>query len=208
MVEALKQGDNSLPAIQPNSLTADQKIHGMPCHTVQCYMLGCPDAPTWHLGIAAELNGQLDIPSLQLAVADLCKRHEVLSTRFQADRDGLTFQKVTQPALSIELGQMIAEDEDHAARSMSEVTNWHYDMENGPLARILLIKLSEQRHWLVIAIHHAISDAESRGILWRDLGRLYVARAQQTSSELPELSLEEADYSAWEQAQVWATMRS
>lgn len=159
MVEALKLEENSLPAIQPLSLSADQKATGIPCHTVQRFMLSCPDAPTWHLGIAAKLDGQLDIPSLQLAVADLCKRHEVLSTRFRANPNGLSFQKVTQPALSIQLGQMVAEDEDHAASSMSEITKRHYNMQQGPLARILLIKLSEQKHWLVVAIHHAISDA-------------------------------------------------
>lgn len=159
MVEALKQGSDSLPAIQPNSFTADQKATGIPCHNVQRFMLSCPNVPTWHLGVAAELDGQLDVPCLQLAVADLCKRHEVLSTRFRTDTDGHFFQKVTQPALSIELGQMVAQNEDHAASSMSEVISRHYNMQHGPLARILLIKLSEKRHWLVVAIHHAIGDA-------------------------------------------------
>ncbi|KAK9817520.1 hypothetical protein WJX74_005507 [Apatococcus lobatus] len=169
MVEALLQGDPSLPPILPGSITSDQK---------------------------RELLGQLDVASLRQAVADLCERHEALSTRFKADPKSSSIQKVTQPGLRIELEQAAAEDEKHAASMTSAATCRRYDMSKGPLARVFLIRLSEHRHWLVVAIHHAISDATSRSIIWHDLGRLYTARAQQQPSRLPKLSLQEADYSA------------
>lgn len=52
---------------------------------------------------------------------------------------------------------------------------------------------------LNLAVH-----AASRAIIWRDLGGLYAARSQQKPADLPDLSLGEADYSAWEHTQVQA----
>jgi hypothetical protein len=48
-----------------------------------------------------------------------------------------------------------------------------FNLELGPLLRILLVQLGEEDHVLVVSTHHIISDQWSYGVIARELVKCY-----------------------------------
>ena len=44
-----------------------------------------------------------------------------------------------------------------------------FDLENGPLLQVRLLRLGEQEHILLLTMHHIISDGWSRDVLLHEL---------------------------------------
>src|SRR5262249_52431164 len=53
-------------------------------------------------------------------------------------------------------------------------------------------------HVALVVMHHIVSDGWSVGVLHRELAALYAAYAAGRPSPLPELSVQYADYAAWQ----------
>ncbi|MGI4806439.1 MAG: non-ribosomal peptide synthetase, partial [Janthinobacterium lividum] len=62
-----------------------------------------------------------------------------------------------------------------------------YDLENGPLFKTTLFKLSEQRYHFTFSAHHIICDGWSLGIFLQDLSKLYAAYQQGAKPMLPKV---------------------
>src|SRR6185295_9427981 len=62
-----------------------------------------------------------------------------------------------------------------------------FDLETGPLARVVLIKHSAEEHSIVCTLHHLISDGWSKGVLVKDISTLSEAFCRANQSPLPEL---------------------
>ncbi len=73
-----------------------------------------------------------------------------------------------------------------------------FDLARGPLVRAGLVRLGEDRHALLFTLHHIAGDGWSIGVLMRELAALYPALAAGLPSPLPELSVQYADYAAWQ----------
>ena len=73
-----------------------------------------------------------------------------------------------------------------------------FDLENGPLLEVRLLRLGEQEHILLLTMHHIISDGWSWGVLLHELAVLYDAFSQGQPSPLPELPMQYADYAHWQ----------
>ena len=50
-----------------------------------------------------------------------------------------------------------------------------FDLVNGPLWRVRVLRLTPDHHALVLVLHHIICDGWSRGVLVHELGELYTA---------------------------------
>ena len=137
---------------------------------------------TYNMPASVRLRGALDVVALERAFAAVVERHEALRTRF-AVVDGGPVQ-VIEPAGSFELAiedlSELAEDE-RATMTRGRVqalTQHPFDLERGPLFRAHLLRLSEQEHIAVVAMHHIVSDGWSIGVLIREVGALYAAFSQ------------------------------
>jgi hypothetical protein len=73
-----------------------------------------------------------------------------------------------------------------------------FDLERGPLARAVLIRLTDTRHILLLTMHHIISDAWSMRILISELDRLYDAFSSGRPQPLDPLPMQYADYAQWQ----------
>ena len=65
------------------------------------------------------------------------------------------------------------EREDEAQRLAQEEVHKPFDLAQGPLLRVRLLRLGEQEHLLFVAMHHIISDGWSLGVLAHELAVLY-----------------------------------
>jgi hypothetical protein len=66
------------------------------------------------------------------------------------------------------------------------------------LIRAGILNLAADKHILLLTMHHIVSDAWSSGIFFRELGELYSAALERRPPTLPELTIQYADYAAWQ----------
>ena len=162
-----------------------------------------PTIASYNLPVAVRLTGSLDVGALEESLNEVVKRHDALRTSFPVceGRPVQVIAPVRQVALlEIDLTEFPAEArEGEAARLASVEASRPFDLAQGPLFRAKLLRLREEEHVLIVTMHHIVSDGWSIGILMRELAALYEAFRVGKPSPLPELPIQYADYSLWQQ---------
>ncbi|MFY0567266.1 non-ribosomal peptide synthase/polyketide synthase [Archangium lansingense] len=156
-----------------------------------------PGSTTYNIPSAVMLDGELDASLLRQALEALVLRHESLRTTF--DLQGDEPVQVIHPRLDIPLPIVDLSEAELKQRITQEVQRT-FNLEHGPLLRALLLRLSPQRHVLVLTVHHSVSDGWSMGVLVREVGALYSTLASGQTPALPSLPVQYADYAAWQRA--------
>ena len=161
-----------------------------------------PESTSYNLPLAVRLTGSLDCTALQRSLSEIVRRHEALRTTF-ATADGEPVQ-VIHPAVEvslplIDLSRLPANEREREAERLSVEEAGHvFSLERGPLLRARLIKQKEDEHVVLFTMHHIISDAWSKDLLIKEVAALYEAYSRGGDSELEELSIQYADYAAWQ----------
>jgi amino acid adenylation domain-containing protein len=147
-----------------------------------------------------DLEGRLDITALATALRELLRRHEVLRSVF-ADADGIPFQVATQvfpPLAVIDLTALPEPLRQPAVRALAAAEGGTaFDLTRGPIFRARLLRLDEETHLLLLAIHHIVADLWSFGVILRDVGMLYERILAGDLTPLPDLPIQYADFAAW-----------
>jgi amino acid adenylation domain-containing protein len=155
----------------------------------------------YHVVQGLRLHGPLQRDALVAALNRIVWRHEVLRTTF-ASYEGEATQQITPADESrFELVEDAwPEDADQAAleRLVAEESSAPFDLVRGPLIRGRLIRQAADRHVLLIAMHHIVSDGWSTSIFLSELSTLYGAFVRGESDPLPALALQYADYAIWQ----------
>jgi amino acid adenylation domain-containing protein/non-ribosomal peptide synthase protein (TIGR01720 family) len=136
-----------------------------------------PGNPFYHYAETYRLKGHLDIDKLQEAYRGVVARHDILRTTVWAV-DGVARQQVhTNPSFEFyfqDLSKLTSEAREAAAKEHClKVANAPFNLQKGPLSRLLLIRLDEDSHLLLIAMHHIITDKWSMRVLREELARMY-----------------------------------
>ncbi|HTG35649.1 MAG TPA: non-ribosomal peptide synthase/polyketide synthase [Thermoanaerobaculia bacterium] len=161
-----------------------------------------PGSSAYNLFGAVRLEGRLDLPALERTFAEIVRRHESLRTTFAVD-NGRPRQVISPPgpfALPrIDLSALAAP----RARGEAELlvhghANRPFDLTAGSLLRLTLLRLAGDEHWVLLAMHHIVSDGWSMGVFVRELGAVYAAFRQGAPSPLPPLPIQYADYALWQ----------
>jgi amino acid adenylation domain-containing protein len=161
-----------------------------------------PSNPVYNVSGVLRLGGKLDLAKLEQAFAALVMRHEVLRTSFPLGREGYE-QRIAPfvtPRIELvtieQLGPL--EREARVETIVAREAKRPFDLENGPVLRLLLLRLAEQEHVLLVNMHHIVSDAWSLNIFMDEVASLYSAALDQKPASLPELPLQYADYAVWQ----------
>ncbi|MGZ4112072.1 MAG: non-ribosomal peptide synthetase, partial [Tumebacillaceae bacterium] len=88
--------------------------------------------------------------------------------------------------------------EQTVAEAMQAETKTAFDLAEGPLIRASLLKVSDEEHVLLLSMHHIISDGWSMNVFLRDLAVSYEAHLTEASSTQAPLTLQYADFAAWQ----------
>ena len=161
-----------------------------------------PGSSTFHIPAALYLTGILDIPALERAFLKLIQRHEALRTVFlQAGDDPCqVVREISEFSIPLESLMDLAE-----AERMSEVKSrverevrTSFDLKDGPLIRARLYKLDDNKHGLIVTMHHIVTDGWSMGIFVREISALYAAERMGAQAPLPELQIQYPDFAAWQ----------
>jgi amino acid adenylation domain-containing protein len=157
----------------------------------------------YNMSAGLRLTGELHRNALTQALNRISARHDSIRTTFVM-RDDVAVQYVGSadagfPLVERDLQAMPPEERDNALRAaIDEEAVSPFDLQAGPLARGLLLRVSQTEHVLVISMHHIISDGWSIGVFVRELRALYTAFSSNLPDPLPPLPLQYADYALWE----------
>src|SRR5882724_777184 len=152
------------------------------------------------------LEGSVDQSILEQALNELVKRHEVLRGVCRAIDGKPTL--LIRPTLKLHLGvidlRVLApkQRESEMDRLCSEEAKRGFDLKNGPLVRIGLLRIEDKRHVLTLTIHHIVCDGWSIGILLEELAKVYTAICEGKPSPLAELAIQFGDYAVWQREQL------
>lgn len=163
----------------------------------------------YNLSAAYLLSGPFDTAAFERAFAALIRRHEALRTVFIAAEGeaGETVRQrvLAQPVAGVGLVDLRGgPDPEAAARALAERdAETPFDLAAGPLLRAQMLVVGNDRHVLLVSIHHIVSDAASVAIMVDELLTLYRAEtAGGAADPLPPLRIQYKDYAVWDNARI------
>ena len=161
-----------------------------------------PGNTTYNLSLALRLRGSLNLKVLEQTFCEIVRRHETLRTTFYVE-NGQPYQRISAPGTFklplIDLRKLPeAERENEVRRLITEQELQPFDLAEGPLFRTTLLQLTNADHYLLVTMHHTISDGWSLGIFYQEFQVLYENYLEGKPSPLPELPIQFADFAHWQ----------
>ncbi|MFI9814178.1 non-ribosomal peptide synthetase [Saccharothrix variisporea] len=143
-------------------------------------------SPTYNVPFAVRIDGRLDVDALNLALADVVRRHEVLRTVYP-EFEGKPYQQALDvlPTLVLDTG----DPRDAAARA--------FDLDREPPFEARLYRVGDH-HVLSLLTHHIASDGWSAERLIADLTTAYTERERGRTPDWAPLPVQYADYALWQ----------
>ncbi|KAF9560155.1 hypothetical protein EC968_006346, partial [Mortierella alpina] len=159
----------------------------------------------YHVPFASRLHGPLDHDSLEKTLNVLFARHESLHTVFVAiDGQPKVQLLAADNNFSLVIRDLSGEQDKEAMvkKLIAHEAKAPFDLEKGPLFRAQLIQLADDEHVLLITMHHIVTDGWSRGVMFRELNKLYEAYVSGLPDPLAPLFIQYPDYAAWQRQQL------
>lgn len=175
-----------------------------------------PGLPQFNLPFAYRLQGPLNVPALERALAGVVRRHASLRTSF-AWREELPFARVAQAA---DIGSILTKT-DLAPRTRARnarvkellltkaqleaerVSLEPIEVNHAPLFRAHLFRLDAKDHVLLLVMHDIIIDGWSMVIFMEELAELYSASIAGREARLAEPGLQFSEFAHWQRQ--WST---
>ncbi|MBI6587684.1 syringopeptin non-ribosomal peptide synthetase SypA, partial [Pseudomonas syringae] len=152
----------------------------------------------YNIPMALSLEGTLDVTALTRALARIVERHETLRSRL-VSREGAA-QVLFAPTCAD--ATLSVEDIRHVPHRLQEAIRVEavapFNLADGPLIRAHLLHVADDRHVLLLTVHHIVADGWSMGVLSQELLALYPAFCQGQPDPLPPLAIQYTDYAVWQ----------
>ncbi len=142
----------------------------------------------------------VELETFERVCQQIIERHSSLRTTFVAI-DGEPKQRIDREAIFvyqlIDL-QELADPEQTARKEINEQITTPFDLGEGPLYRVVFIRLAKTYSLILLVMHHIIADGWSLDIFQQEFLQLYTAELSGQKVRLPELPVEYVDYAAWQ----------
>ena len=142
-----------------------------------------PDSAAYNLATAARVRSGLDPLALERAWDALVRRHPLMRATLHEVR-GVPRQRITATCevSGFELIPGFATDADQALRAEAERP---FDLQRGPLFRLLVAERPAGEYLLLLSVHHAVADFRSLEVITTELGHFYRGETGGAVAPLP-----------------------
>lgn len=153
-----------------------------------------------NLSIFIELKGKLNHVALEKSANQILARHDVLRTRFILGMGNPEPEILDSFSLSLPVIDLQKEAQpEEAARTLAEKEVLiPFDLGQAPLIRFQLYQTHPEKHLMLLAAHHTISDGWSLGVFLKELMQFYGANVNQQEAQVAALPIQYADYAYWQ----------
>ncbi|MFL4949327.1 condensation domain-containing protein [Streptomyces sp. MMS24-I31] len=153
----------------------------------------------YHVPVTLHLRGALSVPALTEALRTLTARHSILRTRYPIGPEGEPIAVVHDP----EPVDLPCRDvEGNVGELLDRAAAAPFDLEADAPIRSVLLKVSDDEHYLHVTLHHIVTDAWSTNILLQELTTAYTMHIRGERPGLPELTVQYRDHARWQRAQA------
>ena len=135
------------------------------------------------------IEGPLDIEKVENAIRAVVQRHEAFRSGFVV-RNGVPVKIVVE---RVDFRLARAEGTESAVPVVASQLRADYDLASPPLFRASLLTVGEQRHILIVANHHIVSDGVTEAMFMREISQLY------RGAKLEPCPLQYTDFTLWQQ---------
>ena len=161
-----------------------------------------PGSSIYNVPLALRLEGELEVEALARSFSEVVRRHEVLRTSF-GEVDGEAIQIIAAASevrvVVTDLTELEGREQERQVQELAEAeANEAFDLGQGPLLRVQLLRLGAADHVLLLTMHHIVSDGWSLRVLTEEVVVLYEAYLAEEPSPLAELGIQYADYAVWQ----------
>ncbi|MGE5457465.1 MAG: amino acid adenylation domain-containing protein, partial [Methanococcaceae archaeon] len=161
-----------------------------------------PDGSMFNVPAALEISGLINRKVLEKSTEIIINKHEILRSVFSNDH-GIPKQKVQEiKKFKIIYHDLSGQTSKLKNKHKDEIINKHleesFDLLNGPLLKIILIKTSAKKHLLIMIFHHIIADGWSIPIFVQELSVIYNQLLTGINPEIKNASLQYYDYALWQ----------
>ncbi|MFD7054933.1 amino acid adenylation domain-containing protein [Streptomyces mirabilis] len=124
------------------------------------------------------LTGQVDPERMRAAGQAVLDRYDSLRTAFVATAAGeqvqVLLKHVALPWQALDWSDLSQAEQDVALQDLlAQDKSTHFDTAAPPMLRLTLVKRADERHELVLTVHHIVYDGWSGPLVLEDLLRLY-----------------------------------
>ncbi|MCP4156945.1 MAG: hypothetical protein GY757_55040 [bacterium] len=151
-----------------------------------------PESVGYNLPAAFILEGELHKERLRETFKRLVRRHESLRTSFVMVDDEPVQRVHDDGAMGFEICCSDAVGAGFTEEKIIADFSAPFLLEKAPLLRVALVKRGEDRHLLLIEMHHIITDGISVGILSSEFLPHYI------DDVLPRLRIQYRDFARWQ----------
>jgi non-ribosomal peptide synthetase component F/thioesterase domain-containing protein/acyl carrier protein len=161
-----------------------------------------PNSSAYNMPVVVRCTGTLDVAVLERSLQGVVRRHEVLRASFPVLAGKSTQTIVATPPLPFSVINLEAipadQREAEAYRIATENAHKGFDLANGPVLRVVLLRLSQKMHLLVWNMPCMVCDGASSDVFYQDLIAIYGAFSAGQPSPLAELPIQYADFAHWQ----------
>ncbi len=127
--------------------------------------------------VLLEFPADLDATVLELTFDKVVNRHPSLRSVVRDDEQGTRVRHYMRPEMRVVdlTGHDPETRQREAERVAGENIDREFDLKNGPLIRLLAIRLEADRTWLCLAASHLVCDGWSLEVIMQDLSQYYEA---------------------------------
>lgn len=141
---------------------------------------------SYNLSLSIELDGFLNELALYKSLHDLLEEHEMLRSSFTSDGKYICIYNGSEIDYKVnDIMHLSAEEKNEFVYQLNKSdSKTLFDLENGPLFRAYLTKISHEKTILKLTAHHIICDGWSFGVILNDLSALYSAHVTKSEPRL------------------------
>lgn len=159
------------------------------------------DNPFYNYADLYSLKGPLNVTNLHKALELVYTSHDVLRSTFSVE-NGVVRPKISANTKLDILTYDLSKDpkpidQKNVSNILNADVNKAFVLESGPLIRVSLIKLSPIEHFLLLTLHHIVTDKWSMGIFRGQLAKYYSALEAGEEITLDVPSIQYYDYAHW-----------
>ena len=153
---------------------------------LSCAIGGKESSLAYNESVSLDLKGIFHPEHFSSALQEVIKRHEALRSSVSADGDMLLVYKHLPAAVEEENIVDVTDQTTYLSHFIANQMEQVFDLEEGPLFRLYLHKLSTYHHYFTLVIHHIIGDGWSLGVILEDLSKIYNAKVKGEYLQLEE----------------------
>ncbi|MEL6557232.1 MAG: condensation domain-containing protein, partial [Bacteroidota bacterium] len=154
----------------------------------------------YHVPGFVNINTGADINLVRKVFDYITQRHDALRSCFRKGENGpyqLILEKLDIPISVVKLHGKSMHDPE-VTKAASEFVMQPFDLENGPLIKVQIMELSENKFVLGYCLHHIISDGWSITVMQKELTAAFNSLHRGETPKLPPMEVQFSDFVIWQ----------